>query len=204
MHETWKYYEILGIPRHSTESEIKSAYRQLALQYHPDVHPNKAYAEERFKQINEAYQVLSDPEKRAIYDQLGDNWLTAQRTQHDESKVEELQRVVAEVSDWLAAQRAQYDASKDWQRFLHSSEQFRDSNYYLVDCVREAACRRIGWGFLWCVGGVVATLFSYLTSDNVYYVFWGAMVYGVLCILSGTYYYLFPTALIRKASSKSD
>jgi len=173
---TWKYYEILGVPRHSTESDIKSAYRQLALQYHPDIHPDKAYAEERFKQINEAYQVLSDPEKRAIYDQHGDNWLTAKR--------------------------AQYDASEDWQSFLYSSEQYL--NHYLIECAREAACRRIGWGFLWCVGGVAATLFSYLTSDNVYYVFWGAMVYGVLCILSGTYYYLFPKSLIRKALSRSD
>lgn len=201
---TWKYYEILGVPRHSTESDIKSAYRQLALQYHPDIHPDKAYAEERFKQINEAYQVLSDPEKRAIYDQHGDTWSTAQRTQNDGPNPGELQRMMAEVLDQLAAQRAQYDTSEDWQRFLYSSEQHKNPNYYLVECAREAACRRIGWGFLWCVGGVAATLFSYLTSDNVYYVFWGAMVYGFLCILSGTYYYLFPKALIRKALSRSD
>ena len=66
------YYEILGVPRDATQEQIKKAYRELALKYHPDRNPGDKEAEERFKEINEAYQVLSDPEKRAQYDRYGD------------------------------------------------------------------------------------------------------------------------------------
>ncbi|SDF12254.1 molecular chaperone DnaJ [Thermus arciformis] len=62
------YYAILGVGRDATQEEIKKAYRQLALRYHPDKNPGDKAAEERFKEINEAYAVLSDPEKRAQYD----------------------------------------------------------------------------------------------------------------------------------------
>jgi curved DNA-binding protein len=65
------YYQILGVPRNASASEIKGAYRKLAMQYHPDRNPGDKQAEERFKEMNEAYQVLSDQQKRARYDQLG-------------------------------------------------------------------------------------------------------------------------------------
>ncbi len=68
------YYKILGVPRNATEKEIKKAYRKLARQYHPDANPNDPTAEEKFKEINEAYEVLSDPEKRRRYDQFGAQW----------------------------------------------------------------------------------------------------------------------------------
>ena len=68
------YYETLGVPKTASEEEIKSAFRKLARKYHPDVAKDKKEAEEKFKQINEAYEVLSDPEKRRKYDQLGENW----------------------------------------------------------------------------------------------------------------------------------
>jgi molecular chaperone DnaJ len=73
------YYAILGVPRNATEKEIKAAYRKLARQYHPDVNPGDKQAEEKFKEINEAYQVLSDPEKRAAYDRYGEQWQAYQR-----------------------------------------------------------------------------------------------------------------------------
>jgi molecular chaperone DnaJ len=65
------YYAILGVPRDATQEEIKRAYRRLALKYHPDRNPGNKEAEEKFKEISEAYEVLSDPEKRAIYDAYG-------------------------------------------------------------------------------------------------------------------------------------
>jgi len=68
------YYKILGVPRGASANEIKGAYRKLAMQYHPDRNPGDKQAEERFKEMNEAYQVLSDPQKRARYDQLGESY----------------------------------------------------------------------------------------------------------------------------------
>ncbi len=68
------YYKILGVSRNATQEEIKRAYRKLAAKYHPDKNKGNKEAEERFKEINEAYQVLSDPEKRKLYDRLGANW----------------------------------------------------------------------------------------------------------------------------------
>lgn len=68
------YYETLGVAKTATADEIKSAFRKLARKHHPDVAKDKVAAEEKFKQINEAYEVLSDPEKRSKYDQLGADW----------------------------------------------------------------------------------------------------------------------------------
>lgn len=68
------YYEVLGVARGASEDEIRKAFRKLARQYHPDVAKDKKVAEEKFKEINEAYEVLSDHDKRKKYDELGANW----------------------------------------------------------------------------------------------------------------------------------
>ncbi len=68
------YYKVLGVERNAGKDEIKRAYRRLALKTHPDRNPGNAKSEEQFKEINEAYQVLSDPEKRSRYDQLGESY----------------------------------------------------------------------------------------------------------------------------------
>ncbi len=73
------YYKILGVGKNATDKEIKQAFRKLARQYHPDMNPNNPQAEAKFKEINEAYEVLSDPEKRKKYDQLGADWVRWQQ-----------------------------------------------------------------------------------------------------------------------------
>jgi DnaJ-class molecular chaperone len=65
------YYKVLGVPRNASAEDIKKAYRRLARRYHPDVNPGDGQSEERFKQISEAFEVLSEPKKREIYDRLG-------------------------------------------------------------------------------------------------------------------------------------
>ncbi len=72
------YYSTLGVKRDADQKQIKSAFRKLARKHHPDVNPGDKAAEERFKQINEAHDVLSDPEKRAKYDRYGENWEQAE------------------------------------------------------------------------------------------------------------------------------
>src|SRR5438132_354844 len=68
------YYEVLGVARSATEKEIHSAFRKLARKYHPDVNPDNPDAVTRFKEINEAHEVLGDPEKRKKYDEFGSQW----------------------------------------------------------------------------------------------------------------------------------
>ena len=65
------YYEVLGVEKNASDAEIKKAYRKLAMKYHPDQNPGDKTAEEKFKEINEAYEVLSDADKKARYDQYG-------------------------------------------------------------------------------------------------------------------------------------
>src|ERR1043165_6331772 len=68
------YYSLLGVDKKASADQIKKAFRKLAIKYHPDKTPGDKASEEKFKQINEAYDVLSDPEKRKKYDALGENW----------------------------------------------------------------------------------------------------------------------------------
>src|SRR5919202_4883470 len=68
------YYQVLGVPRGASEKDIKTAYRKLARKHHPDVNPGDKRAEDLFKEIGEAYSVLSDPDKRKKYDRWGHDW----------------------------------------------------------------------------------------------------------------------------------
>ena len=72
------YYDLLGVSKDASEKDIRQAYRRLARQYHPDVNRDDAAAEEKFKEINEAYGILSDEDSRKKYDRYGDNWQRAE------------------------------------------------------------------------------------------------------------------------------
>src|SRR4030095_7153560 len=88
------YYQVLGVDKKASQDEIKKAFRKLAVKYHPDKNAGDTKAEEKFKEVNEANEVLGDREKRKKYDELGDNWKhyqqqgagggqRSQRTYHD-------------------------------------------------------------------------------------------------------------------------
>ena len=72
------YYKILGVPKDTPQSEIRTAYKRRAKQFHPDLHPDDPKAKAKFQALNEAYDVLNDPEKRKKYDQYGENWRQAE------------------------------------------------------------------------------------------------------------------------------
>ena len=74
---TKDYYDVLGISRGASQKEIQSAFRKLARKLHPDVNPGDKQAEERFKEVSQAHDVLSDPEKRKLYDRFGSDWYSA-------------------------------------------------------------------------------------------------------------------------------
>jgi len=94
------YYKVLGVERKASDADIKSAYRKLARKFHPDVNPNNKDAESKFKEINEAYQVISDPEKRKKYDELGADW------EHGVSQEEMMRRYARQQSEAGARGRA--------------------------------------------------------------------------------------------------
>jgi len=86
------YYKILGVDKKASESDIKKAYRKLARKYHPDVNPNDKEAERKFKEINEANEVLSNPENRKKYDEYGENWQHAEEFEKAKQQQQYYQR----------------------------------------------------------------------------------------------------------------
>src|SRR5438477_12600142 len=89
------YYKILGVNKNATQEDIKKVYRKLARKYHPDLNPNDKEANKKFQQINEANEVLSDPEKRKKYDQYGKDWQHAD--EFEKAKRSKQQRSTAEA-----------------------------------------------------------------------------------------------------------
>jgi curved DNA-binding protein len=131
------YYEVLGVPRSASQKEIQSAFRKLARQHHPDVNPDDPEAAERFKEISEAYEVLSDPEKRSRYDQVG----------RDGQEYEAWQRAGRpEGSPFGQGQRVEYRTVRpeDMEDIFGSESPFSD---FFHDLFGRSSGRRAGRGF---------------------------------------------------------
>ncbi|MFO7659273.1 MAG: J domain-containing protein [Bacteroidales bacterium] len=107
------YYKILGIEKKATANDIKSAYRKLARKYHPDLNPNDADAKKNFQQINEANEVLSDPEKRKKYDKYGKDW------QHAE-QFENAKQYQEQSSDFRGPKYSRAQSGGDFSDFFES------------------------------------------------------------------------------------
>ncbi len=101
------YYKILGVDKNATPGEIKSAYRKLARKLHPDLNPNDKDAKRKFQEVNEANEVLSDPEKRKKYDQYGENWKHADEYKNTQQYQEQTS----------ASQRQRYQRVQDEGEF---------------------------------------------------------------------------------------
>jgi len=107
------YYKILGIEKKATPGDIKSAYRKLARKHHPDLNPNDADAKRKFQQINEANEVLSDPEKRKKYDKYGKDW------QHAE-QFENAKQYQEQPSDFRGPEYSRAQSGSDFSDFFES------------------------------------------------------------------------------------
>ena len=99
------YYSTLGVAKTATEKEIKQAFRKLARKHHPDVNPGDKSAETQFKEINEAYEVLGDPDKRKKYDELGANWRHVRAGRRAGGRVRSAARAAPGTSTTAAAAR---------------------------------------------------------------------------------------------------
>ena len=109
------YYKVLGVSKNATKKEIKTAYRKLARKYHPDLNPNNKEAEKKFKQLNEAHEVLSDPEKRKKYDKFGKDWKNA-----DEFKKARKQQKQQQTQYGGGSQSGYQEFSGDFSDFFES------------------------------------------------------------------------------------
>jgi len=107
------YYRILGIEKKATPADIKSAYRKLARKYHPDLNPNDADAKKNFQQINEANEVLSDPEKRKKYDKYGEDWKHADQFENAKQNQEQ-------SSDFRGQKYSRTESGGDFSDFFES------------------------------------------------------------------------------------
>lgn len=112
------YYKILGVPNDATQADIKKAYRKLAIKYHPDKNPNDKIAEEKFKELNEANEVLSDPEKRKKYDQLGENYKHYQNTG---SRPQDF-----DWSQWTSTPRDSFSGHRSGEQFHYFEGDYSD------------------------------------------------------------------------------
>ena len=180
------YYDILGVERCASNAEIKRAFRKLALEYHPDRN-KKPEAEAKFIEINEAYEVLSNPERRARYDEFGQSEVFERPLSEDE--------IISELHI-LAARSLSEGASKE--QVLHKLKEEGVPDYLalvILDNVcnimsaarRRGGLKSIGCGLLMLIVGGIVTAATYSAAEGggTYIITVGLFIAGALSLLSG-------------------
>lgn len=121
------YYKVLGVDKNATQDDIKKAYRKLARKYHPDLNPNDPSAKERFQQLNEANEVLSDPEKRKKYDAYGEHWKHADEFEAQQQAYRARQGANGQQTYWYSTDGEHFTGNfGDGQGFSGNAEGFSD------------------------------------------------------------------------------
>lgn len=133
------YYEILGVKKTASEKEIKDAYRKLARKYHPDLNPDNKEAELKFKQINEANEVLSDPENRKKYDQYGENWKHGEEFEKARQQQQRQYQGRSQQQDFSGGSYSEHDFSDFFESMFggarsssrqHNRTKFKGQDYH--------------------------------------------------------------------------
>lgn len=190
------YYDVLGLNQNCTAQDIKSAYRRLAMQWHPDKNPNNPLAEERFKRINEAYSVLSDPSKRQMYDNslAGKGQYTSHEMNMEDASEMFMQEMFAYAMEFAFQ-------NKGWSKIYPGLVErgcppqvaeaiSRMCVAYRKSMVRRAAIRPFVSGLFWCLLGIVITAVTYnAASDGGHYLLmWGPILFGGYQMLKALYW----------------
>ena len=113
------YYKVLGLNKNATTDEVKKAYRKLARKHHPDLNPNNKEAEKRFQEINEANEVLSDPEKRKKYDKYGKDWKHGEEFEKAQRAQQSHQQQYQGSQSFYSGAEGDFGAD-DFSEFFHS------------------------------------------------------------------------------------
>ncbi|MBI3233225.1 MAG: J domain-containing protein [Bacteroidetes bacterium] len=134
------YYKILEIPKTASESEIKVAYRKLARKYHPDLNPNNQEAEKKFKELNEANEVLSDPEKRKKYDQYGKDWKHAEEFEKQKQSARnsnQQQQSTSDFSDFFESMYGAGSGRSSRQAKYRGQDMNAELHFSLIDVYKS-------------------------------------------------------------------
>jgi len=189
------YYEILGVPKNATIDQIKAAYRSLAFKYHPDKNPNDKNAELVFKKISHAYSVLSDPEKRRLYDKNNaeyegsedQNYYTSEDALYQFINIMYAYASEMTMKNIPSAQIASFLEGKGCPRNI--AETIATSiESQRKTMVRKSAGLLFVKALLAILGGFIFTAISYNMGGSRYFVFYGLIIYGVWNGLKALFY----------------
>ena len=189
------YYEILGVNKNSSSDEIKRAYHNLALKYHPDLNPNDSNAEIMFRKINQAYSVLSNEYRKAQYDSMQSHASKANSTDNYTNE-QALRQFMSTMYAYAADMTLQNIGVEEIASFLESKgcphsiaiEIAQSNEVYKKNTVRKAAGKLFVKAAISLIAGISLTAISYGIGARVFFIFYGLILYGVWNIVRAIYY----------------